>query len=429
VTLLLRCAYAALLWLLLPLACAQVLWRGLRDRDYWRGWRERFGAVPAPPPGAAPIWVHGASVGEAQVAATFASALRRLRPGAAVQFSANTPAGRARAQLACASGESACFAPYDLGWCVRRRLARMRPAALVVIEAEIWPNLLHECHRAGVPVLFVSARMSERTQGRLARFAALFAPALRAGVHVQARTAADAARFVALGVPPDRVAVGGNLKFDRQPATECAAAGRALRATYAGSRAMWVAGSTHPGEELAALAAHRALCAAQGSALLVLAPRHRPRFAEVAALLAGSGFAWARRSEAGMPTTAAPDVLLLDTFGELEACYAAADLAFVGGSLASVGGHNLLEPAALGAPVLAGPHLASTREVADALSAAAGLRVVADAGALATAVCALMADPAARARLVAGARAVLDANGGAAQRAAAALSSLLPPAR
>ena len=418
-----RFFYTLLLWLAFPFVSALVAWRGLSDRRYWRGWLERFGSVPR---GAgAGIWIHAVSVGEVQAALALVAALRQLRPECALWLSSATPAGRARAQAALGDSVAISYAPYDLPWMLRRALRRFRPALLVVVETEIWPNLLAECARAAVPVLFASARVSERSTRRYERFGDLIRPALTAVVTVAAQSARDAERFVRLGVPVGRAIVCGNIKFDRMHDPEILARAHLLRARYAAARFLWVAGSTHPGEELAAVAAHKRLLA-QRAAVLLLAPRHAPRFAEVAALLADQGARFVRRSEASGATESA-DYVLLDTIGELSDFYAAADLAFVGGSLAEVGGHNLLEPAQLGVATLSGPHQFNSPEIAKVLLEAGAVRIVADAAELASAVSQLAADPVARAVLGEAARSVVAANRGALGRVIALVESLLKP--
>jgi 3-deoxy-D-manno-octulosonic-acid transferase len=414
-----RRLYTLLVLLALPLASCAVLWRGLRERAYWRGWGERLGRGAPLPGNARGVWLHAVSVGEVQAATALVTALQREWPALPLAVTSATPAGRARAQAAFGAQVAARYAPYDLPWSVRAALRRLRPALLVIMETELWPNLLDECARARVPVLIASARLSVRSLERWARFGALLQPALAGDVAVAAQSAADAARFGALGVPAQRVRVAGNLKFERSVSSAVRANGAALRGRYAGGRPLWVAGSTHAGEEQAALAAHVAVRARWPAALLVLAPRHRPRFEAVAALLARSGLRWLRHSEvmadpAGKGAAAAAvDVLLLDTIGELENFYAAADVAFVGGSLAPIGGHNLLEPAALGVATLAGPSQGNAPDIARALADSGGLRIVHDAAALGEAVLALLGDPEARARMGAAAQATVSANRGA----------------
>ncbi len=338
------------------------------------------------------------------------------------------PGARAR-RAACDARVAVRYAPYDQPWLLRAAFRRFRPALLIVIETEIWPNLLHECARARIPVLFASARISERSARRWARFPALLQPAFATAVTVAAQTGADARRFEALGVPPARVQVCGNLKFDRGVAASVVAQGRALRARFAAARPLWVAGSTHSGEELAALAAHAALRVARGDALLVLAPRHRPRFDEVARLLDASGERWARFSAVGALSmadaqqTAGLSVLLLDTLGELESFYAAADLAFVGGSLVPVGGHNLLEPAALGVATLTGPHQHNAPEIARLLLEHQAVQIVGNDAELSAAVVRLIGDAPERARLAEAARTTVAGNRGALERVLALISA------
>jgi 3-deoxy-D-manno-octulosonic-acid transferase len=416
-----RGLYTLLLCLALPFVSALVAWRGLADRRYWHGWRARFGAVPRS--GGGGLWVHAVSVGEVQAALALVGALRSAHPGRALWLSSATPAGRTRAREALASEIAVSYAPYDLPWALRAALRRFRPALLLVIETEIWPNLLAECARAGVPVIFASGRVSERSTRRYERFPGLVRPAFRAAVTIAAQSAADAARFVRLGVPAERALVCGNIKFDRPSDPELATRGAALRARYAGGRFLWVAGSTHAGEEQALLAAHAQLRARQ-PALLVLAPRHAPRFDEVASLLRAQGVRFVRRSDLQAETSVA-EVLLLDTIGELSDFYAAADLAFVGGSLVNVGGHNLLEPAQLGVATLSGPHQFNAPEVVAALRASHAVRIVANAAELAQMVCLLAADPAARSALGQAGRAVVAANRGALTRVLALVEALL----
>lgn len=426
-----RRLYTLLVLLALPLASLVVLGRAFRDRDYGRGWGERFGRGAPLAGSGRGLWLHAVSVGEVQAATSLVAQLRRAWPELPLAVTSATPAGRARARAAFAGGADARYAPYDLPWCVRAALRRLRPALLVIMETELWPNLLNECERAGVPVLIVSARLSARSRARWSGVRSLLQPALGHGVRVAAQTAADAERFISLGVPAARVRVSGNIKFDREPGPGVRASGAAWRARYAPGRPLWVAGSTHAGEEQAALAAHAMVRSAWPQALLVLAPRHRPRFDEVARLLTGSGSSWVRHSAvladpAGAGAAASQaEVLLLDTIGELEEFYAAADVAFVGGSLVPVGGHNLLEPAALGVATLAGAAQGNAPDVARLLQQNGGLRLVHDATELGAAVLALLADPGGRARMAEAAQATVAANRGALDQALAMIRDCL----
>ncbi|MCC7464365.1 MAG: 3-deoxy-D-manno-octulosonic acid transferase [Gammaproteobacteria bacterium] len=415
-TLLLRCAC--------PFAVLALLWRARREPGAWRGFGARFG-LGATLAAAGNVWVHAASVGEVQLAAELITTLRARHPGRAWVLTCATPAGRARATALCGATVSVRYAPFDLPGSVARALQRLRPALLVIVEAEIWPNLLAACTRDGIPVVYASARVSARSAAAWARFPALLAPLLGRGVSVAAQSPEDAARFRSLGVPAVAVSVAGNLKFERVVPEAAVARGAALRARYAPGRPLWVAGSTREGEEGPVLQAAQAVAARHPGAVLVLAPRHPPRFEAVAAVVAAAGCGCVRHSGSGAAVPGEPQVVLLDTLGELLDFYAAADVAFVGGSLVRAGGHNLLEPAALGVPVVAGPYQFNAPDVARVLQAAGALLIVPDAVSLAGAVGALLADPGERARRGAAARAVVAANRGALERIVALASSVL----
>ena len=406
-----RRLYTLLLYLALPWVSLIVLVRGLRERDYWRGWRQRFGAGPDLAGGG--VWVHAVSVGEVQAALILIEALRSREPALQIALTCATPTGRARAS-ALLPQVAVGYAPYDLPGSVRRFLRRSRPRLLIVLETELWPNVLFEAWRAGVPTVIASARVSERSTRIYQRFPGLLRDTLGANVWVGAQSSADAQRFAVLGVPAERLGVAGNIKFDRTVPADLQQRGAALRERYAQDRPVWVAGSTHPGEEQQLLEAHRLLLRQRPDALLILAPRHPQRFEAVAQTVASSGLSCARRSQRSPVAGAA--VLLLDTLGELMDFYAAADVAFVGGSLVPIGGHNLLEPAAIGVPVLSGPHQFNSPQIARALIEQHGLIIVNGATELEQALARLLNDPRARSAQGAAACAVIDANRGALAR-------------
>jgi 3-deoxy-D-manno-octulosonic-acid transferase len=405
-----RRLYTLLLYLALPWVSLVVLLRGLRDRDYWRGWTERFGAGPAHPGG---LWVHAVSIGEVQAAVVLIEALRARDPTVAITLTCATPTGRSRA-VTLLPGVAVGFAPYDLPGSVRRFLKRSRPRLLVILETELWPNLLHECARAQVPTVIASARVSQRSARIYRRLPGLLHATMAANVWVAAQSSGDAQRFASLGVPSERLCVCGNIKFDRTMPADLPQRAAALREHFASDRSCWVAGSTHPGEEQLVLQAHRQLLQQFPRALLILAPRHPQRFDSVAELIAGSGLSHLRRSE--RQSDPQVSVLLLDTLGELVDFYAASDVAFVGGSLVPIGGHNLLEPAAIGLPVLSGPHQFNSPQIARALSEQHAVIIVNDGSELAQALIRLLRDPRARAEQAAAARAVIDCNRGALAR-------------
>jgi 3-deoxy-D-manno-octulosonic-acid transferase len=419
--------YQLAVYLLAPLACAVMLWRGLRDRSYWQGIPERFGlgprcAVPA-------IWVHAVSVGEVQAAAALVQSLRRDHPGIPLVLTTVTPTGKARALSAFGDGVEVRYLPYDLPGSVRRFFDRVQPRVAVILETELWPNLFRTCGRRGVPLVLASARISPRSVGRYRRLASLFRETLSHGIVIAAQGEGDAERFRAIGANPAKTHVVGNIKFDLELPADIRERGVGLRQAHGASeRFLWVAGSTHEGEEAVAIEAQRALADAGIPNLLVLAPRHPQRFEAVAALLASRGVRHARRSAAGV-ATADTEVLLLDSLGELMGWYAAADVAFVGGSLVPVGGHNLLEPAALAVPALTGPHVFNAEEIARALIEEGAVETVQDAADLSAALLRLARDPAGRARRGDLGQALVARNRGTLQRLVALITPLIGPGR
>jgi 3-deoxy-D-manno-octulosonic-acid transferase len=416
-----RLVYGVLTRVAAPAVFAATLVRAAKDPAYRTHLGERFGlgrrlAVPS-------IWLHAVSVGEVSAAAALVRALHARHPDVPLVLTTATPTGRAQAATLFGADVEVRFLPYDTAGSVRRFLARTRPLAAIIMETELWPNLLHECGRRGVPVVFASARLAAKSVPRYRRFGTLFSAGLR-NAWVAAQSSADAERFIALGADPVRTRVVGNLKFDMRLGEAIAENGRELRRRYLGARPVWTAGSTHEGEEELVLGAHAVLERAVRGALLVLVPRHPQRFAGVAALLERRGLVFDRR---GRSETVRPEaqVLLLDTMGELTAFYAASDVAFVGGSLVPVGGHNLLEPAALGVPVITGTHTQNGPEIARLLIEAGGALEVADAVALAAAAGRLLADPALRERMGESARSFVEAHRGSLARLLALIEPLL----
>jgi 3-deoxy-D-manno-octulosonic-acid transferase len=416
-----RLVYGVLTRVAAPAVFAATLVRGAKDPAYRTHLGERFGlgrrlAMPS-------IWLHAVSVGEVSAAAALVRALHARHPDVPLVLTTATPTGRAQAATLFGADVEVRFLPYDTAGSVRRFLARIRPLVAIIMETELWPNLLHECGRRGVPVVFASARLAARSVPRYRRFGTLFSAGLR-NAWVAAQSGADADRFIALGADPARTRVVGNLKFDMRLGEAVAENGRELRRRYLGARPVWTAGSTHEGEEELVLGAHAVLERAVRGALLVLVPRHPQRFAGVAALLERRGLVFDRR---GRSETVRPEaqVLLLDTMGELTAFYAASDVAFVGGSLVPVGGHNLLEPAALGVPVITGTHTQNGPEIARLLIEAGGALEVADGVALAAAAGRLLADPALRERMGESARSFVEAHRGSLARLLALIEPLL----
>ncbi|HEV2268773.1 MAG TPA: lipid IV(A) 3-deoxy-D-manno-octulosonic acid transferase [Steroidobacteraceae bacterium] len=421
-----RLIYLAAVYLAAPVISAMLAARGLRDRSYWRNFGERFGL--GPPLAGFPIWVHAVSVGEVQAAAALVIALRDRYPEVPVLVTTFTPTGAARARALFRGTADVRYLSYDLPGSVRRFLNRTRPRLAVIMETELWPNLYRQCRVRRIPLVIASARLSRRSTNRYRRLGALFKETVAGGVVVAAQGEGDAERFRALGAEPERTHVTGNLKFDFTLPPDIEERGKALRAQYAPQRAVWVAGSTHGGvEEEAVLAAQRQVGAAHSGALLVLAPRHPNRFGEVASWLERQGIAFMRRSQSSAADTAraAPSVLLLDTLGELLYFYAAADVAFVGGSLAPIGGHNLLEPAALGLPVLTGPNNSNGEDVARLLLDGGAAQIVRNGAQLGARVTELLSDRAQRVEMGSRGRAAIDRNRGALEKLMRLVDSLL----
>jgi 3-deoxy-D-manno-octulosonic-acid transferase len=425
-----RRLYTVLIYCAVPFAFAVVLWRGWRDRDYWQALGQRFG-WGRPSSGTPSIWLHAVSLGEVSAAAPLVRALRARYPQNPMVLTTATPTGRARARSLFGDGVDVRFLPYDTPGAVARFLDRIRPRLAVIMETELWPNLFHECERRGVPLVLASARVTAKSVARYQRFGGLFRGVFSASSLLAAQTREDAERFVAIGARSDRTHVVGNIKFDIDLNPAVVEQGRALRAVLAGAaggaRPVWIAGSTHAGEEEAVLAAHAALLAECPNALLLLVPRHPDRFESVAELLRRRAMKFVRRSgrlpAGGVPGDVA--VMLGDTVGELVALYAAADVAFVGGSLVPIGGHNLLEPAALGLPVITGPYTANDRETAERMIRQGAALVVADARELALAAERLLADPAERQRRGAIGRDIVESNRGSVARLLALIEPVL----
>jgi 3-deoxy-D-manno-octulosonic-acid transferase len=406
-----RRLYSLLIYCAVPVAFALVLWRGLRDRSYRQGMSERFGwgrrmnSAPA-------IWLHAVSLGEMSAAAPLVRALRSRYPETPVVLTSATPTGRARARSLFGDTVDVRFLPYDTPGAVARFLDRVRPRLAIIMETELWPNLFNECERRGVPLVLASARLSAKSVLRYRRLGRLFRGIFSASSLIAAQTALDAERFIAIGARSARTHVMGNIKFDMQLSAGVIDQGRELRASFGSARPTWIAGSTHAGEEEQVLAAHAEL---RGSTLLILVPRHPDRFRAVADLLSSRGVRFTRRSSGVLPD-AATQVILVDSVGELAAFYASADVAFVGGSLVPIGGHNLLEPAALGLPVLTGPYQSNGQDIARLLLQQGAALQVADSHELAAALTRLLADPAERQRIGDLGRRVVESNRGSVAR-------------
>ena len=420
-----RTLYTLLFHLGLPLVALRLFLRGRKAPAYRERIGERFGfGLPPLQPGG--IWVHAVSVGESIAAAPMIRALLERYPHLPITVTCMTPTGseRIRAMFANEPRIQHCYLPYDLPWAAARFLDRAQPRLAVIMETELWPNHIHQCSKRGIPVALANARLSARSARGYARFAGLTRPMLAQMSLIAVQTETEAQRFRDLGARPECVEVTGSIKFDLKIDEHLLPRARALREQWgAGQRPVWIAASTHEGEDALILAAHKQLLEVHGDALLILVPRHPERFDAVNELCREQ-FATVRRSS-GAAVEAQTRVLLGDTMGELLFLYALADIAFVGGSLVPRGGHNPLEPAALALPVIMGPHVFNFLEISSMLKEAGALQEVDDTEGLAMAVRRLIELPRDARRMGEAGVAVMRGNQGALQRLLEGLAALI----
>lgn len=348
--------YSAALYALVPWALCHLIWRGFRYRPYLHRWRERFGFGPHAG-GERVIWVHAVSVGEVRTSVRLIEALMERFPGHRVLVTTMTPTGSEQVEQLLSDRVMHCYAPYDLPGAVRRFLSRYRPEYAFIVETEFWPNIFHICHQNGIPLFLVNVRLSPKSFKGYS-IAPRFTRRMLACVRMMAvQSDRDAERLMSLGVDPSLIRLTGNLKFDIRLPEGIDVAGRRLRSLWGGDRKVWIAASTHEGEEQAVLEAFMDIRHRHPTALLVLVPRHPERFSHVARLCRRAGLRVALRSEQDGELPVGTDVLVGDTMGELLYLYAASDVAFIGGSLIPHGGQNLVEAMAVGIPAIFGPHM------------------------------------------------------------------------
>ena len=419
-----RLLYTLLIYFCLPLILLRLLWRGSRAPAYRRRWGERFGFVAS---------LAEVSVGETIAAAPMIRRLQQQYPESTLLVTTMTPTGSEQVKKIFGDSVEHCYAPYDLPDAISRFLSRTHPALLVIMETELWPNLIHACHRRAIPVVLANARLSAKSAAGYAKVGRLARPMLLKLNTVAAQTKADGERFTQLGVGPEALKVTGNIKFDLQLDESLREKAAGLKKYWQGAdgRPVWLVASTHRGEDEIILDAFTQILEQRPEVLLVLVPRHPERFDEVATLCSEAGYRLQRRSEDQAGEMSALDnsvqIVLGDTMGELLSFCGASDLSFVGGSLIELGGHNLIEPAAWGVPVLSGPHLFNFSEVSRLLSEAGGLAVCSSAAELAEQVVALLADAELHRQMSGAALAVTEANRGALDRLTVLLERQICP--
>ena len=419
-----RPLYSALWWLALPAVLGRLWWRGRKEPGYREHWDERLGLASGTPDGRMTIMVHAVSVGETRAAEPLVEALLAQYPDCRILLTHMTPTGRATGRsLFGRHGERVIqsYLPYDTGLMVARFLRRYQPRACILMETEVWPNLIHGCAQAGVPVVLANARLSERSLRRGQKMGPLMTDAARAITLVAAQTEADAQRISSLGAP--QVAITGSIKFDVVPPGAALEKGAWLRGQI-GQRPVFLCASTREGEETLILDAWTRHAGKPGDALLVIVPRHPQRFDEVAKLVEAQGLRLVRRSQLEQGVGDA-EVLLGDSMGEMFAYYAACDCAYIGGSLLPLGGQNLIEACALGKPVLVGEHTFNFADATEDAVASGGALRVPGAAALAAEAARLLRDDGARQAMGAAALAFAGRHRGATLRTVELLRQII----
>ena len=421
----LRGLYSAALYLLLPITIYHLIWRSFRQGEYLQRWDERYAVYGSAPAHAGTIWVHAVSVGEVNAAAPLINKLLALRPDTRLLVTSITPTGSARIRALWGDRVEHVYLPYDLPGAVSRFLRHYRPRVALVLETELWPNLMFGCREHRVPAWIVNARLSERSLRGYRLLRPLLRRALRSLRGVLAQSAGDAARFIDLGADPATTHDVGNLKYDIAPVEGADAFSAGFRARI-GERPVWIAASTHADEEAAVIAIHRRLRERWPDLLLLWGARHPERFRAVAQQSVEAGWRVATRQLTQWPDRQ-DAVFVIDTLGELVPFYGCADVAFVGGSLQDIGGHNLLEPASAGTAVVTGPHLHNFLDIAARMRTAGALRVGQDATGVGDHIAGLLEDEVARKRMTVAGQALVEEGRGALNRTLDLVAADLPP--
>ncbi len=409
-----RFSYTLFYYLLLPVVFTRLLLRARKAPLYRKRWAERLGFFNAPAQGNG-LWVHSVSVGETIAAAPLVKQIQQAYPDLPITITTMTPTGSERVRALFGDSVFHVYVPYDTPGAVKRFLHRVKPRMALVMETELWPNLVHYCSTQQIPVLIANARLSERSARGYGRFEKLSRDMLSKVSAIAAQGDADGQRFVALGLAQQKLHITGSVKFDIRVANELILAAKTLRRQWGEQRPVLIAASTHQGEDEQVLDAFSHVLKQHPNTLLVLVPRHPERFNDVATLCRAQGFDCALRSKVE-PVTPSTQILVGDTMGEMMLLFAASDIAFVGGSLVASGGHNYLEPAALRMPILSGPHVFNFTDISQMLVAAGGMTLIDNSEQLAERVNHWLNDPASAQQVGDAAQSVVENNRGAQQR-------------
>lgn len=417
-----RSLYSIALYLISPLLLVYLAMRAFKSKDYRGRWNERFALKSLRQ---TDLLVHSVSMGETLAAIPLIKQLQQQHPELSITITTTSPTGSAEVVRAFGVSVQHCYLPFDLALCAKRFVNQVSPKCCIIMETELWPNLIHYLKQAGTQVLLANARLSQKSADSYRKYHKLTVPMLNQldGIAVQSQQAAE--RFIALGVAPERITVCGSLKFDISIDEQLIDTAKNLKELWhATDKPVWVAGSVHPGEFDALIEAHQQLLAKYPNALMVMVPRHPEQFDAAAQAIRSAGLTLARRSkeEPVLPET---QVLLGDTMGELLTFYGAADQAFVGGSIIVHGGHNPLEPAAMGLPVMVGPHYRDFNEITELLASAGGLQVVDSGQALANNLIRLFDDKEAYRQASIAAKSVVEQNRGSLTKQLAVVESFI----
>ncbi len=406
-----RVLYSVLFILLTPVILLRLLWRSIKAPDYRLRWRERFACYAKPMPQGV-LWFHAVSVGEAEAVFPLIKRLQKNLPHSPILVTTTTPTGSERVRAALADTVSHVYLPYDIPCVIKRFLRIFKPKLTVIMETELWPNLFHYCGVNAIPLYVINARLSEKSTSGYRKIPALIHPLLTHVNQIAAQTQDDAQRFIAIGAKPGQVTTVGNIKFDIDIPNAVIDSGKQLKTIEFKGRFVWLAASTHKGEEQDLLEAYKSLKPEIPELLLLIVPRHPERFAEVGVLCKQQQLTVITRTSK-QPCQSPTDVYLADTMGELKMLYAAADVAFVGGSLVPVGGHNVLEPLVIGIPVIFGSYMANFKDIADQVLAYKAALQCADKATIIQAIQSLHADKQFRNTLINNGKAFVSANRGA----------------